>query len=122
MEIYGTITSRTAVEQKTEAFKVQTCILDASYTDNRTGKTYENTLEFQVTGNAIEKLAAVPDQSRVKVFFNPQGRWVEKKDNSGKFVAQNLNAWKFEILIQNQNGTSGNTAAQQSNSGSVYNN
>lgn len=122
MEIYGTITSRTAVEQKTETFKVQTLVLDASYHDNRTGKTYENILEFQVTGNAIEKLAAVPDQSRVKVFFNPQGRLVDKKDGSGKFVAQNLNAWKFEILIQNQNGTSRNSTTQQGGAGSVYNN
>ena len=124
MEIYGTITSRSAVEQKTETFKVQTCVLDASYTDNRTGKTYENTLEFQVTGNAIEKLAAIPDQSRVKVFFNPQGRLVSKKDKpEEKFIAQNLNAWKFEILIPNQNGsvTQGNTENQQSDAGGVYN-
>lgn len=120
MEIYGTIISRTEVEQKTETFKVQKFILDASYRDNTSGQMYENTLEFQVTGNNIEKFVAYPDQSRVKVFFNPQGRVLEKKDKPGeKFVAQNLNAWKFEQLIPTPNGTS-NTPTQQSNADTVY--
>lgn len=118
MEIYGTITSRTEVEQKTESFKVQKFILDASYMNNQTGQMNENTLEFQVSGNAIEKLAAVPDHSRVKVFFSPRGRVVDKKDGSGKFVAQNLDAWKFEILIPNQNGQ--NNSNQPTGTVSVY--
>lgn len=125
MEIYGTITSRTAVEQKTETFKVQNFVLDASYHDNRAGKTYENTLEFQVIGNAIERLGEIPDNSRVKVFFNPQGKEVSKRDKpEEKFIAQNLNAWKFELLISKKNETASptnsNAAAQQNNTGSVY--
>lgn len=119
MEIFGTIISRTEVEQKTENFKVQKFILDASYINNQTGQKNENTLEFQCSGNSIDKLAAVPDQSRVKVFFNPQGRVVDKRDGTGKFVAQNLNAWKFEILILNQNGQNNGTT-EQSGTGSVY--
>ncbi|HCR75831.1 MAG TPA: hypothetical protein DIW37_05400 [Chryseobacterium sp.] len=120
MEIYGTIIRRTEVEQKTENFRVQKFILDASYRDNTSGQMYENTLEFQVSGNSIEKLAAISDNSRVKVFFSPQGKEVEKKDGSGKFIAQNLNAWKFELLIQNQNGTQQSTGNNQSTTGSVY--
>lgn len=120
MEIYGTIISRTEVEQKTENFRVQKFILDASYWDNISGKMYENTLEFQVSGNSIENLAAISDNSRVKVFFSPKGKEVEKKDDSGKFIAQNLNAWKFELLIQNQNGTQQSTGNNQSTTGSVY--
>jgi hypothetical protein len=119
MEIYGTIISRTEAEQKTENFTVQKFILDASYMNNQTGQMNENTLEFQVTGNTIEKLSAVADGSRVKVFFSPQGRIVDKKDGTGKFIAQNLNAWKFEILIPNQNGQS-NTTTQQGSVGNVY--
>lgn len=121
MEIYGTIISRTEVEQKTETFKVQKFTLDASYRDNTSGQMYENTLEFQVTGNSIDKLAAVSDQSRVKVFFEPRGKVFEKKEKPGEtFIIQNLNAWKFEILTQNPNGSQPNTTAQSDSSGNVY--
>lgn len=108
MDIHGTIISRTPAEQITETFKVQTFILDASWMNNNLHKMMENTLEFQVIGDNIAKLEAIPDKSRVKVFFSPQGKILNKKDNSGTFVAQNLNAYKFEVLmippISNSNG------------------
>lgn len=110
MDIYGTIISRTATEQKTETFKVQNFILNASWMNNNTGHMIENILEFQVTGNNIEKLEAIPDLARVKVFFNPSGRLVDKKDGTGKFVAQNLNAYKFEVLTPPPKNTNNETA------------
>ncbi|MBO6184221.1 MAG: DUF3127 domain-containing protein [Chryseobacterium sp.] len=119
MDIYGTIDSRTPAEQKTETFRVQNFILDASWVNNVNGNTIENILEFQVTGNNIEKLEAIPDKSRVKVFFNPSGRMVEKKDGSGKFVAQNLNAYKFEILTTPPKGNANETAGTTTQ-GNVY--
>ena len=119
MDIHGTIISRTPAEQKTENFRVQTFILDASWMNNNSGNMIENTLEFQVTGNNIEKLDVIADKSRVKVFFSPQGRWANKKDGSGKFVAQNLNAYKFEVLSTPPKSDNNETAGSN-NTGNVY--
>ena len=93
MDIIGNIYSREAVEQKTETFRVQKFILDASYFDNYTQTNRENFLKMQVKNAGIEKLAAIPDSSRVKVFFS-----IYNKEDGTKGHAQNLSAFNFEVI------------------------
>lgn len=69
MDIIGNIYSREAAEQKTETFRVQEFLLDASYFDNYNQTNRENFLKMQVKNANIDKLAAIPNGSRVKVFF-----------------------------------------------------
>jgi hypothetical protein len=97
MDIIGNIYSREAAEQKTETFRVQKFILDASYFDNYTQTNRENFLKMQVKNAGIEKLAAIPDGSRVKVFFSIDGGFYDKEDGT-KGHAQNLSAFNFEVI------------------------
>ncbi len=97
MEIIGNIIGRKPAEQKTENFKVQIFQMDCGYVDNYTQQQRENYLEFQVSNANIDKIAAIPDGSRVKVYFNPRGRFYDKQDGT-KAIAQNLDAWKFELI------------------------
>ena len=97
MDIIGNIYSREAAEQKTETFRVQKFILDASYFDNYTQTNRKNFLKMQVKNAGIEKLAAIPDGSRVKVFFSIDGGFYNKEDGT-KVHAQNLSAFNFEVI------------------------
>ena len=97
MDIIGNIYSREAAEQKTETFRVQKFMLDASYFDNYTQTNRENFLKMQVKNAGIEKLAAIPDGSRVKVFFSIDGGFYDKGDGT-KGHAQNLSAFNFEVI------------------------
>jgi hypothetical protein len=97
MDIIGNIYSREAAEQKTETFRVQKFILDASYFDNYTQTNRDNFLKMQVKNAGIEKLAAIPDGSRVKVFFSIDGGFYNKEDGT-KGHAQNLSAFNFEVI------------------------
>lgn len=97
MDIIGNIYKREAAEQKTETFRVQKFILDASYFDNYTQTNRENFLKMQVKNAGIEKLAAIPDGSRVKVFFSIDGGFYDKGDGT-KGHAQNLSAFNFEVI------------------------
>ena len=97
MDIIGNIYKREVAEQKTETFRVQKFILDASYFDNYTQTNRENFLKMQVKNAGIEKLAAIPDGSRVKVFFSIDGGFYDKGDGT-KGHAQNLSAFNFEVI------------------------
>ena len=97
MDIIGNIYSREAVEQKTETFRVQEFMLDASYFDNYNQTQRENFIRMQVKNTNIDKLAKIPDGSRVKVFFTIEGRFYDKEDGT-KGHAQNLSAFNFEVI------------------------
>ena len=97
MDIIGNIYSREAVEQKTETFRVQEFMLDASYFDNYNQTQRENFIRMQVKNTYIDKLAKIPDGSRVKVFFTIEGRFYDKEDGT-KGHAQNLSAFNFEVI------------------------
>ena len=57
----------------------------------------ENFLKMQVKNAGIEKLAAIPDGSRVKVFFSIDGGFYNKEDGT-QGHAQNLSAFNFEVI------------------------
>ena len=57
MDIIGNIYTREVVEQKTETFRVQEFLLDASYFDNYNQTNRENFLKMQVKNANIDKLA-----------------------------------------------------------------
>lgn len=109
MEIIGNVLKRTPKEKKTETFEVQEFIVDCSYVDNYTQQKRENFLPFQITNKNIEKLEAIPDGARVKIFFAPQGRIFTKQDGS-EGCACNLNAFKFEVISTPQTNTNGSPA------------
>ena len=114
MDIIGNIYNRGAAEQKTETFRVQEFILDASYFDNYNQTQRENFLKMQVKNANIDKLAAIPDGSRVKVFFTVEGRFYDKEDGT-KGHAQNLSVFNFEVikLAENKPATPAAPAPQE---------
>lgn len=114
MDIIGNIYSREAAEQKTETFRVQEFLLDASYFDNYNQTNRENFLKMQVKNANIDKLAAIPNGSRVKVFFTIEGRFYDKEDET-KGHAQNLSAFNFEVikLAENNPATPAAPAPQE---------
>ena len=114
MDIIGKIYSREAAEQKTETFRVQEFLLDASYFDNYNQTNRENFLKMQVKNANIDKLAAIPNGSRVKVFFTIEGRFYDKEDGT-KGHAQNLSAFNFEVikLAENKPATPAAPAPQE---------
>lgn len=101
MEINGIITEIKAKEQKTETFAIQEIMADCS-TYSQMGDKYENHLCFQFTGNKIDKIigsgAKVGD--RVIIKFQPQGRYYDKKDDSGKGFSQSLSAYGLELMVK----------------------
>ena len=107
MDIIGNIYSREAAEQKTETFRVQEFLLDASYFDNYNQTNRENFLKMQVKNANIDKLAAIPNGSRVKVFFTIE--------DGTKGHAQNLSAFNFEVikLAENKPATPAAPAPQE---------
>lgn len=71
-----------------------------SYINNQTNR--ENFLKMQVKNANIDKLAAIPNGSRVKVFFTIEGRFYDKEDGT-KGHAQNLSAFNFEVIKMAEN-------------------
>ena len=69
---------------------------------------------MQVKNANIDKLAAIPDGSRVKVFFTIEGRFYDKEDGT-KGHAQNLSAFNFEVikLAENKPATPAAPAPQE---------
>ena len=67
MDIIGNIYKREAAEQKTETFRVQEFMLDASYFDNYNQTQRENFLKMQVKNANIDKLAANKEKELLEV-------------------------------------------------------
>ena len=98
-EIYGIMLNRSEEKQITETFKVQEFYVDCSEFDRFTGqKKFDNKLKFQVSNTKIDELKKINRGDLIKIQFNPQGREYDKQDGSGKGHAQNLNAWKIEVV------------------------
>ena len=117
MEIYGLMLNRSEAKQVTDNFTVQEFFLDCSEFDRFTGqKKFDNKLKFQVSNSKIEELKKVNRGDLVKVQFNPQGREYDKQDGSGKGHAQNLNAWKIEVVKAKEQATQ----PVQNNQNSAY--
>lgn len=97
MDITGKIVQKNEERQITDSFKVKEFVADCG-NFNQVQEWQENILKFQVKNSKIEELNKIPDGSIVKISFFPNGRWFDKKDNSGKDVAFNLDAFRFEVL------------------------
>lgn len=97
MEITGKLLQKNEVRKITETFSVQEIIADCGYM-NQMQEWKENIIKFQISNANIEEISKVPDDSVLKFYFFPKGRWFDKKDNSGKDVAVNLDISKFEVL------------------------
>lgn len=97
MEITGKILQKNETRKISETFSVQEFIADCG-TTNQMQEWRENILKFQVANAKIEQLEKITVGSVVKISFFPNGRWFEKRDNTGRDVAFNLDAFKFEVL------------------------
>lgn len=99
MEITGIITKKDGPNEVTATFKKLDVYIDCSIT-NQFQEKFENHLCFQFTNKRIEKFlesgAEVGDG--VKISFQPQGRYFEKKDNGGTGHRQSLNAFAISVL------------------------
>ena len=114
MDIIGNIYSREAAEQKTETFRVQEFLLDASYFDNYNQTQRENLLKMQEKNDNIDNLSEIPNGMRVKDYFTIEGRFYDKEDGT-KGHAQNLSAFNFEVikLAENKPATPAAPAPQE---------
>ncbi|WP_404812042.1 DUF3127 domain-containing protein [Capnocytophaga canimorsus] len=121
MDIRGKLLKKSAIEQKTETFKVQEFYLDCSTFDQYTGEKRENLLRFQVTNAKIDKFQSVPVGAIVKVSFGIRGRFFDGMDKetgqTKKMHGQNLDAYAFEVIEypQQQPPTEWTPAPQEQN-------
>lgn len=106
MELRGILLNKSEVKTFESGFSIQEFYLDCKRFNPNTGEPIENVLKFQTSRSVVlDTLSGLSKGQNVIVSFNPQGRVYDKKDGTGNGHAQNLDAWKIEI-IQNNN-TSG---------------
>lgn len=92
LQLTGRLYSGSAIEQKSENFKVRTFILEITETNN--GNTYTNYAQFQLVNGQVELLSGFTKGQQVTVSFNVRGQFWQDK------CITNLNAWKIEAVQQ----------------------
>jgi len=63
---------------------------------------YDDFIQLQMTMDNCDRLNGLHFGDKVKVQVNVRGREWEKKDGSGKAYFNTLEAWKIEVVEQNQ--------------------
>jgi len=107
-ELTGKLLVKYETMQRSETFKTREFVIEK--TEDIGGRAITNFIKFQCVQDKTNIIDRVNAGDEVKVYFNIKGSKWEKEGRSSYFT--NLDAWRIEQILQSNNNTANNTAAE----------
>ena len=107
-ELTGKLLVKYETMQRSETFKTREFVIEK--TEDIGGRAITNFIKFQCVQDKTNIIDRVNAGDEVKVYFNIKGSKWEKEGRSSYFT--NLDAWRIEQILESNNNTANNTAAE----------
>jgi len=107
-ELTGKLLVKYETMQRSETFKTREFVIEK--TEDIGGRAITNFIKFQCVQDKTNIIDRVNAGDEVKVYFNIKGSKWEKEGRASYFT--NLDAWRIEQILQSNNNTANNTAAE----------